>query len=133
MVGQNYFIAVAGRVLCKPKTKYFIGYFIDKGTEKERFDMVISEKNELLDKANLSESTINKYQIFSLALKSHIKDFQQQAVDAFNKQESKYGNEYFSFKRMMLGLFLARLEEKGYNIHEVDLKNINHIIGEVKQ
>lgn len=133
MVGQNYYIAVSGRVLCKPKTKYFIGYLIDKKTEKERFDMVVVEKNELLNSSTISEQTINKYKILALAKKSHVNDFKNQSVEAFNKQESKYGNEYFSFKRMMLGLFLARLEEKGFNIRDVDLRNINHITGEVKR
>jgi hypothetical protein len=132
MVGQNYFIAVSGRVLCKPKTRYFIGYLIDKETEKHRFDMVVSEKKSIQNDSFVSKSTVKKYKIFSLAKKEHIKGFQKKAVEEFNRQNSKYGYKYYNFKKMMLGMFASAIEEKGFNISDIDLNNINYILGEVK-
>lgn len=133
MAGENYFMAISGRVFDKPQNRHFIGYFIDKETEKHRFDMVVSEKSSMAVDSEVSMSTVRKYKILPFADKRHIKDFKEEAVKNFNKQDSKIGDKYYNFKHIMLGLFANKLEERGLDIGKIDLNNLNYITGVIKK
>ena len=133
MAGENYFMAISGRVLLKPQNKYFMGYFIDKCTEKHRYDMVVSEKSSMQTEAEVSMPTVRKYKILTFAKKEHIKEFQSDSVEAFNAQSSKTSTKYYNFKRIMLGLFADKIEERGLDISNIDIHNINYITGIVKK
>ena len=129
MVNSKYFMAISARV--KEPTggwKYYTGYLIDRETEVNRYDVIAKEKHSIEMSSRLSRATITKNKILSFAKKDHVKRFQQYSVKGFNND--KRLTQYYNWKKMMLGLFMAALENRDANIKTIDLKNINYIIGE---
>lgn len=108
--------------------RYFTGYLIDKETDKYRYDVVVKEKQSLETTSRLKRATLTKNRILGSSKKEHIKDFQRESVASFNKGE--FPCNYYNWKKMMLGLFVAEVEKRGVDIKTIDLKNVNYIIGE---
>lgn len=126
MTNSNYFMAISCRILGQKK-RYFIGYLIDKETEKHRYDLIVKEKKEMVYQCSLSKDTIARNKILGFTKKEHIKDFQRDSVEGFNR-----GNDlprYYNWKKMMLGLFVAGLEGRGIDVKLIDTHNINYMIG----
>lgn len=129
MISANYYMAISARFINRNgKRRYFTGYLIDRETDKHRYDVVAREKQLLETESRLKRGTLNKNQILGFAKKEHIKDFQRESVSSFNKGESV--RNYYNWKKMMLGLFVAEVEKRGVDIRTIDLKNVNYIIGE---
>ena len=129
MVNSKYFMAISARV--KEPTggwKYYTGYLIDRETEVNRYDVIAKEKHSIEMSSRLSRATITKNKILSFAKKDHVKRFQQYSVKGFNND--KRLTQYYNWKKMMLGLFAAEVEKRGVDIRNIDLKNVNYIIGE---
>lgn len=129
MISANYYMAISARFINRDgKRRYFTGYLIDKETDKHRYDVVAKEKQSLETTSRLKRATLNKSRILGFSKKEHIKDFQRESVASFNKGESV--RNYYNWKKMMLGLFVAEVEKRGIDIRTIDLKNVNYIIGE---
>lgn len=129
MVSSKYFMAISARFKEQTgKWKYYTGYLIDRETEINRYDVVVREKHSIENSSKLSRATLTRNKILSFAKKDHIKKFQQYSVKGFNSD--KRLTQYYNWKKMMLGLFVAALENRGVNIKTIDLKNLNYIIGE---
>ena len=129
MINSKYFMAISARV--KEPTggwKYYTGYLVDRETEINRYDVIAKEKHSIEMSSRLSRATITKNKILSFAKKDHIKRFQQHSVKAFNNDKRII--QYYNWKKMMMGLFVASLENRDANIKTIDLKNINYIIRE---
>ena len=129
MIGSNYYMAISARFLNRDGTRrYFTGYLIDRETQQHRYDVIAKEKHSIEMSSRLSRATITKNKILSFAKKDHIKRFQQHSVKAFNNDKRII--QYYNWKKMMLGLFAAEVEKRGVDIRNIDLKNVNYIIGE---
>lgn len=129
MVNSKYFMAISARFKeSAGGWKYYTGYLIDRETEINRYDVIAKEKHSIETSSRLSRATLTKNKILSFSKKDHIKRFQQYSVKGFNSD--KRLTQYYNWKKMLLGLFVAEAEKRGADIQSIDLKNVNYIIGE---